>query len=191
MRKIFQFITKHQRIGLIILMVVSSWAFIGNTIMSYTPLSALDRYEGEVASINIETFKCSGASNYSWTTCAKTEIRLANESKIFKLREKLGDGGMISGISVKDTVVIYIKHWYQFILNPGAWNGICQIEKRDEVIYEYWWIKSRYKAGRLIYGIFSLVAWLFLIIEIYTDKNIKKKYLNTKPPVITLRETRD
>jgi len=171
--------------------VGSTWAFIGNTIMSYTPLSALDRYEGEIATLTVKTYKCSSASNYSWTTCAKTEIKLANASKVFKLREKLGDGGMISDISLKDTVVIYIKHWYQFILNPGTWNGICQIEKGNEILYEYGWIKSRYKARRLVYGIFCLVAWLFLIIEIYTDKNIKKKYSGSKPPVIISPENKD
>jgi len=190
-KKIWRFIRKHQRIGLAIFVVGSTWAFIGNTIMAYTPLSALDRNEGEVSSFTVKTYRCSGRGKYSITTCVKTEIKLNNSSRVFKLRETLDNGGMISGISVKNTVVIYIKHWYQFILTPGTWNGICQIEKGGEVYYEYWWLRAGYKAGMLIYGILCIVSWLFLVIEVYTEKNIRKKYSNTKPPVITLPENKD
>ena len=94
------------------------------------------------------------------------------------MREKASEGGLNLDVSQKDKVTIYIRHWYQFILTLGTWNGICQFEKDGQVLYEYNWIRSN-NWYFMIAGAFGCVfSLLFLIIEYYTVKNVMKKANN-------------
>ena len=192
LRKIWDFISRQNRAGLIAIVLCSSWAFIGCLVMYFTPLSALDRYDGVVTSLKVKSNKSIYASNYGRRRSrSDTRITLNTSSKIFKLRELQRYDDMISDIEVNDTVTIYVKHWYQYILTPTTWNGILQIERGGKAFYKFRWAKFDYLIGMLAFGLFCLVFWGLLIIELYTDKYVRQKYLNTKPPVITLRKNQD
>lgn len=191
LKKIWDFISKQNRVFLVTFLVGSTYIFIGDTIMYFTPVSALDRYEGVVTSFTIKPYKCSGNKRYGWSLCDKIAIKLNNSSKVFRLSTQEKYEGMIADISVNDEIVVYTKHWYQFILTPGRWNGICQIEKGNRIFYDYSEKKFVYFLGMFGCGLISLVFGIFLIIEIYTVKNLRQKYSNTKPPIITLREYKE
>jgi hypothetical protein len=175
MKKVFDFIRRHQRVGIVIILIVFTWAIIGSLIIYLTPLSGLKRYKGVVTSFETFSYNCGGVGKMSIGRCEQTRIKISNSSKLFKVRTKVNDGGLIGGIGISDTVTIYTEHWYQYIFSFGPFNRICQLEKDGEVYYEFNWIKENKRAGLKIYPIFWVVLMLFLIIEIYTERNVMRK----------------
>ena len=138
------------------------------------PLSALKMNCGQIEYLNRETFKCS-SGRYSSGTCAKTSIRLKEISSTFRIRTSINDGGLIGGISLGDTVCIYSRHWYQFLLEFGSLDAIWQLEKGTDVYYEFEWIKEQSRSKILIWGIIFVVFLIFLVLEIHTVKAINKR----------------
>ena len=141
------------------------------------PLTALKRNCGQIEYLDRKMYKC-GSGRYSVGTCAKTIIRLKDVPGSFRVRTGIDDGGLIGGISVGDTICIYSKHWYQFLLTIGSLNAIYQLEKGTDVYYEFEWIKQESRSKMLVWGIICFVFTVFLIIEITTVRSINKKRAN-------------
>lgn len=187
LKRIWDFISQQNRAPLIVFTFGFTWFCLCDTIMYFTPVSALDRYEGIVTSFTLIPYKCSGNKRYGYSICHKVEIKLNTSSKVFKLSSQQKYEEDIPDISVNDTVVIYTKHWYQWILTPGRWNAICQIQKGNEIYYHFESKKFTYGMGMFMCGLLAIVFWIFFIVEVYTEKNVRKKFANAKSPVITLR----
>ncbi|RZM13735.1 MAG: hypothetical protein EOO88_44515 [Pedobacter sp.] len=95
------------------------------------------------------------------------------------MKSRSNQGALIGGISIGDTVCIYSKHWYQLPLAFESLNTIYQLEKGDEVYYEFEWVKSRNYGSMIISVIILIVFLIFLVLEIYTVKNINKRRRGT------------
>ncbi len=114
MNRVIGFFRKQMRIGLFLILFISTWCVLSSSIVYLMPLSALKKSCGQIEYLDRKMYKC-GSGRYSVRTCAKTAIRLKYVSGTFRIRTGINDGGLIGGISVGDTVCIYSRRYIIYI----------------------------------------------------------------------------
>jgi len=78
-------------------------------------------------------------------------------------------------INKGDTVDVYVKKWYQWILNFGRFNQIEYLEKGGQVYY----YNTDYQAYWIVFGILGIIIFLpLLFIEMKTKRWLEEGKLD-------------
>lgn len=157
----------------IIIFVGSTWLFLGSAIEYNLPLSAFNKFYGEVSTIDYKYYECMGSGRYRrYRTgrCEMTDINLKNIHADFHIASEAGEGGYLGNVEVGDTITILRRHWYQYPLTFGSINDIYHLEKDGEIMYYYGWRKSENYGRMIVCGLISVVFFILFLVERQTHR---------------------
>jgi hypothetical protein len=138
------------------MLVVFFVVLVGNTVeYFFLHNHNLKRVDGIVSEIEVKTYECPGGK-YWKATCEKTTIKLKNIKGVFGVSDYFDRGAYIDVIEKGDTVTIYIRKWYQYILTLGAGKDINGLELNGIVYYDIWRWKASNKAFMMLFSILFL-----------------------------------
>ena len=175
LKKIAAIIRKNGGPALLIILAVSTWAFLGSAIEYYLPLSSYHRFAGQISSVKARRYSCMGYRRFHpYGKCESTDIRLAGIPAHFHLATRAGRGGYIDGIQKGDFVVIYRRHWYQYPLTFGSLSDIYRLEKNGEIFYGYSQRRVENFARLVITGAISIVFTILFFLERQTRRLLRE-----------------
>jgi len=93
---------------------------------------------------------------------------------IFQVSDYAARGAYIDGIQKGDTISVYIRKWYQFILTFGAGKDIYGLEKDGISYYDIDRWKKSNMAFMIIFGVLSLFFVPLYILQRVTINELLK-----------------
>jgi len=158
-----------------IMIILFPLIVLGNAIeYFFVKKENLKKITGKVSERIVKDYKCSGYYRSS-ASCEKTLIKLEGIKGTFHVSDYADRGAYIDGIQKGDTVSVYIRKWYQFILTFGAGKDIYGLEKNGESYYDIDRWKASNKAFILVFGFLSICFIPLYILERLTIKELIKK----------------
>ena len=140
-----------------IMIIVFPLVVLGNAIeYFFVQKENLRKITGKVSEVIAKTYKCPGTM-YSAATCEKTLIKLENIRGTFGVSDYYDRGAYIDAIEKSDTITIYIRKWFQYILTFGAGKDIYGLEKNGVSYYDI----DRWKRSNMAFIIIFGVLWIF------------------------------
>ena len=142
-----------------VMIIVFPLIVLGNAIEYFAVTKDnLKKITREVSKVTVKTYKCGSLSKYSGAdVCEKTIIQLKDVSGSFHVADYADKGAYIEGIQEGDTVSVYIRKWYQYILTFGAGKDIYGLEKHGISYYDI----ERWKRSNMAFIIIFGVLWIF------------------------------
>lgn len=135
------------------------WVFVGNMVEYNYKKQNLNWTKGKVVyieQVTTEYYKKADDDRHELI------IRLENSPADFIVRDIFDYRNVINTIKIGDTIVIYSRKKYQVIFGFGKLNEICQIEYKDNIIFDI----TQRKRNALGLAIISLSA-IILFTSLY------------------------
>jgi hypothetical protein len=157
-----------------IMLLVFFLIVLGNVIeYKFVNKNNLRKIKGKVSEFTANKYYCERTLRRQ-DSCWETIIKLNNFDKSFTISGRSNRDVYIEDIKTGDSVFIYVREWYQWILTLGYGNDIYWLEKDGKTYYD----NTRWKRSNLshivIYGsLFLFFAGLFTLQHIVVNKVIK------------------
>jgi len=159
-----------------IMIILFPLIVLGNAIeYFFVKKENLKKITGKVSERIVKDYKCSGYYRSS-ASCEKTLIKLEGIKGTFHVSDYADRGAYIDGIQKGDTVSVYIRKWYQYILTFGAGKDIYGLEKNGVSYYDIDRWKKSNMAFVIIFGVLTLFfVPLYILQRITINELLKRK----------------
>jgi hypothetical protein len=153
---------------LISLAVIFAWMLLGNLMSLAVGKSDFKHIRARVIDLRKKQYKCSGGFR-SMALCEKLELKVQGFKSYYVIADYANPeiGVYVLDINKGDTIDIYVKKWYQWLLNFGRFHQIEYLEK-DGSVYYY---NTNHQIYWIAFGTLGLIIFLPLL---YIEMNTKK-----------------
>ena len=155
-------------------LICAGWLVFGYAIEYILPLHTFEKHSGVVEYIDRSLYECKGYGRYGATSCERTIIRLTHNDNTFRVADYAYRGASIEGVEIGDSIDIYKRRGYQYLLTFGDSREIYHLEKQGAVLYSLEMAKHSGKAnfysGIAFFLLFGLLQW----IEVQAAKMARK-----------------